>query len=440
MKKILTVLLTLLMVFTLVGCGGSDSSGGNKKPNQNTSGGTQAGTELAGTKFEVAVNFTGDAQTAFADICNDFEYKTGAEITVDWYGSDYATMMTNRMAANNMPDVFVTAGWSLRKYKEYSLNLADQDYCKQYNESALGIIQDTDGAIYVCMLSEGVNGMVYNVNVCEAAGIDYRSIHTWDQFLDACQKVLDAGFTPIASRPNAGLTSNAIGTWLTYEGEVANVGDKLLDGSWDWKEYKYVLDTYAKALDKGYFFTDSKSMSETDTLERMAAGKAAFIIGDNTASIQSLYELNPKGSYAFGPFFASTEAGVEAVTVGEGDAFSIAKDSKNIDACKKFLNYLATEEITLRLIGTTSRIACQQNVMANDNTAGTASYLKMQEDFADHNIVYENIFDRDYLPSSMFGILGNAAGKLWADHSAKGIDEIISYCKENFDRLYKESH
>lgn len=439
MKKLLTILLTTLMIFTLVGCGDSDSDSGNKKPGQNTNAET-AGTELAGVKIEVAVNFTGDAQTAFANIISDFEYKTGAEIVTDWYGSDYATMMTTRMAANNMPDVFVTAGWSLKKYKEYSLDLSDQDYCKQYNDSALGVIQDTDGAIYVCMISEGVNGIVYNVNVCEAAGVDFHSLHTWNDFLEACQKVKDAGFTPIASRPNAGLTSNAVGTWLTYEGEIANVGDQLLNGTWDWKEYRYVLETYAKALDNGYFFTDSKSMSETDTLERVASGKAAFIIGDNTASIQTLFELNPKGDYEFGPFFASTEEGVEAVAVGEGDAFSISKNSKNIDACKQFLNYLASEEVTLKLIASTSRIACQENVMEKDNTTGTSAYKRMQENFADHNIVYENIFDRDYLPSSMFGILGNAAGKLWADHSSEGIDEIIAYCKENFDRLYKEGN
>jgi len=437
MKKFLTILLSLLMIVSLVGCGSSEG-GGNKKPNQKKDG-EQAGTELAGVKIEVAVNFTGDAETTFAKICSDFEFKTGCEIVIDWYGSDYATMMTTRMGADNMPDVFVTAGWSIKKYKEYELDLRDEPYCADYSESALGVIKDEDGSIYVCMLSEGLNGVIYNVNVCEAAGIDYKSIHTWSDFLAACQKVKDAGFTPIASRPNAGLTSNPIGTWLTYENEMYDVSEELLNGTWDWEEYRAVLETYATALNNGYFFTDSKSMSETDTLERMAMGKTAFIIGDNTAAIQTLYEMNPKGNYAFGPFYASTEEGVEAVLVGEGDAFAISNKSANVEACKKFLQYLSTPEVTLTLIGATARTACQKTVMAQDTTKGTEAFKIMQEDFASHNISYENIFDRDYLPASMFGILGNAAGKLWADHSAKGIDDIIDYVKENYDRLYKES-
>ncbi|MBQ3419400.1 MAG: carbohydrate ABC transporter substrate-binding protein [Erysipelotrichaceae bacterium] len=439
MKKVLICLLSVVMLLALVGCSGDGSSNNNnKKPNQEIHDNPDANT-LAGVNLEVAVNFTGDAQTAFAAICSNFENRYGATVTVDWYGSDHATLMTTRMAANNMPDVYVTAGWSIKKYKDYSLDLRDEPYCKDYTDSALGVIKDKDGSIYVCMVSEGINGVVYNVNVCKEAGVDYLSIHTWDDLWAACEKIKEAGFTPIASRPNAGMTSNAVGTWLTYEGEVANVGDKLLDGTWNWEEYRYVLDAYGQAVDKGYFFADAKSMNEMDTLERLASGRAGIIIGDNTASVQTMYEMNSKGDFAIGPFPASTEEGVEAITVGEGDAFAISKNSKNIDAAKIFLRYLAEEEVTRKLISATGRKACQESVLANDDTDGTKAFLRLEEEYADHKMIYANIFDREYLPAGMFGILGNVAGKIFAGRSEADKKEAISYLKENFDRLYKET-
>lgn len=437
MKKVLICLFTVLLALSLVGCSGDSSNNNNKKPNQNVVDNPDANT-LAGVNLEVAVNFTGDAQTAFAAVCSQFEQRYGATITVDWYGSDHATLMTTRMAANNMPDVYVTAGWSIKKYKNYSLDLRDEPYCADYTDSALGVIKDKDGSIYVCMISEGINGVVYNVNVCKEAGVDYLAIHTWDDLWEACQKIKDAGFTPIASRPNAGMTSNAVGTWLTYEGEVANVTDKLIDGTWDWKEYRYVIDAYSKAVDNGYFFQDARSMNEMDTLERLAAGRAGIIIGDNTASVQTMYEMNPKGDFAIGPFPASTEEGVEAITVGEGDAFAISKNSRNIEAAKIFLRFLSEEETTRRIISATGRKACQEKVLANDDTDGTRAFLRLEDEYKDHNMIYANIFDREYLPSGMFGILGNVAGKIFAGRSEKDKEEMITYLKENFVRLYRD--
>lgn len=437
MKKVFVCLLSLLLVFSLVGCSGDDGkSNNNKKPDQEIKDNPDANT-LAGVNLEIAVNFTGDAQTAFASVCSAFENRYGATITIDWYGSDHATLMTTRMAANNMPDIYVTAGWSIKKYKNYSLDLRDEPYCKDYTDSALGVIEDKDGSIYVCMISEGINGVVYNVNVCEAAGVDYLSIHTWDDLWEACEKIKAYGITPLASRPNAGLTSNAVGTWLTYDGEIANVADKLIDGTWDWEEYRYVIQAYGKAIDNGYFFVDARSMNEMDTLERLAAGRAGIIIGDNTASVQTMYEMNNKGNFAIGPFPASTEEGVEAITVGEGDAFAISKNSKNIEAAKIFLRYLSEEEVTKKIISATGRKACQQPVLENDDTDGTKAFLRLEEEYKDHNMVYKNIFDREYLPSGMFGVLGNVAGKIFADHSKKGEDEIISYLQTEFKRLYK---
>ncbi|MBQ9388266.1 MAG: extracellular solute-binding protein [Lachnospiraceae bacterium] len=441
MKKFLVCLLSVIMVFSLVACGGEEQNGSGSAQQTQEGGkpaqqGGATGNELAGVQLEVAVNYTGDSLTAFQQICSNFESKYGATIVIDNYGSDYSSTMINRMAANNLPDVFVTAGWSLRRYKSVSLDLSDQEYCKDYDESALGVIQDDDGKIYVNMISNGVNGNVVNLAVCEAAGVDPFAITTWDEFLDACAKIKAAGFTPIASNPDAGLTANLAGTFLTYEGEVADVGEQLKNGTWDWAEYIYLLKFYQKALMSEYFFKDARSINTNDMYERMAAGQAAFIISENTASIATLYSLNPKGNFTFAPFPASKAGGEEAVVSGEGDAFSIWKDSGNIEAAKIFLNFLATPEITLKLLDATSRVSCQKTVMAIDETPGTKALAAMKEKYAGHNIGYHNVWDREYLPSGMWAYMGTAANKLFADYTDSGLNKVIEFLKDGYDNVY----
>lgn len=442
MRRMISMLLLVGMCASLVACGGSESKSddGGKKP-EIVGGDSAGGSEFAGVELEVAVNYTGDSLTAFQGICSAFGKETGCDVIVDNYGSDYSNMMTTRCASNALPDVFMTAGWSLRRFKEYSLDLSEEEYIQHYNDTAKGVLEDEDGKYYAMMISCGVNGNVVNLSVCEAADVDPYAIHTWDDFLAACEKIKAAGFTPIASTPDAGLTANIAGTFLSYEGEVANVNDALLDGTWDWSEYIYVLKFWQTCLKNGYLFKDAKSMNTNDMYERFASGQAAFIVAENSSAVQTCLDLNAKGKYAYAPYPASKEGGEEAVVIGEGDAFAIWKDSKNIDCAKAFLNYVATSDVALKLISATGRTACLDYLTEVDNTSGTQTIIEMQEAYADHNVVYHNLWDREYLPSGMWGIMGNAATKLFSNYdSDEKLQSIISDIKKYYDTCYAEQN
>ncbi len=424
-----------LMILVLSGCGLYEEDPENTTRKRNTNG------EFSDVELEVAVNYTGDSLTVFQRICDDYAAEKGVTFVVDNYGSDYANMMITRMAANNMPDVFVTAGWSLRRYKEVSLELTDEPYVAHYNDTARGVIVDTDGKCYAMMMSCGVNGNVINLDVCQAAGVDPYAIKTWDDFLEACEKVKQAGYTAIASTPDAGLTATAAGTFLVYPGELFEVGDKILGGKWDWQEYRAVLEFYQTALSNGYFFRDAKSMNTNDMYERFAANRAAFIIAENTDSIQTCEALNPDGHYCYAPFPASADGGEEVIAVGEGDSFSISKNSRYKEAAKDFLRYLSQTEVTLKLLAVTSRTSCLDYTVSQDNTAGTRALKMVEENFGEgHNLHYHNLFDREYLPSGMWGKMGNACVKIFAKFTDENIDYIISDLKAYYDQLLKDAN
>ncbi len=199
MKRLGAVLLSAAMVLSLTACGGGvktnapaasepakESASPEAAPADDAEGAAAEGTDISGSTLEVAVTYTGDQATTFQGLVDKFEEEYGCTVNVAEYGTDYENTLKTRMAANELPDVFQTHGWSILRYKEYLMNLQDQPWVSDYDDSALGVIQDDDGAIYVLMISELINGTLVNTDVCDAAGVDPYTIHTWDDFTEAC--------------------------------------------------------------------------------------------------------------------------------------------------------------------------------------------------------------------------------------------------------------
>ena len=222
MKRLGAVLLSAAMVLSLTACGGNTTSApaasepakepakeaaseaGNDEAAPAASASAE-GTDISGSTLEVAVTYTGDQATTFQGLVKKFEEEYGCTVNIAEYGTDYENTLKTRMAANELPDVFQTHGWSILRYKEYLMDLKDQPWVSDYDDSALGVIQDDDGAIYVLMISELINGTLVNTDVCDAAGVDPYTIHTWDDFTAACEKIKASGTTPICVLSNPGL-------------------------------------------------------------------------------------------------------------------------------------------------------------------------------------------------------------------------------------------
>lgn len=459
-KKLISVLLAATMVFSLTACGGG---GGNSTPAApaesaaEEAGGAEeaapaesapaeeaapaesaSGADISGATLEVAVTYTGDQATTFNSLVDKFEEEYGCTVNVAEYGSDYENTMKTRMAANELPDIFQTHGWSILRYKEYLMDLKDQPWVSDYDESALGVIRDDDGAIYVLMISELVNGTLVNKTVCEDAGVDIYGIHTYDDLAAACDAVKAAGYTPIGTTSNPGVLANYAGTFVSYEGEMFSDSAAMLDGSYDWENYKAsVIKTLSDWMDKGYYYDDILTITDSDLPERFAANKSAFILGNDPSVMLTCLTLNPDGDYAFLPSFASKEGGKEHVGIGEGDTFGIWKDSSNVDAAKVFLEYMARPEVANEMNAATGKISCLKSTMAIDESYGLQVFQEMQEKCASCNILYENLWDRKYMPSGMWPIFGNAINMLFEDHSEGGQEEVKEYLLENYQDLYE---
>ena len=122
-------------------------------------------------------------ETMKARVIADFE--TGAEPDVLFYFN------------GNDSDPFVEAG---KVVSIEEIRSVYPDYADNMKESMLeATASPADGVPYSVPFYGYWEGMFVNKEVCEAAGVEIPGADTsWEEFLEICQTIKDAGYTPIA--------------------------------------------------------------------------------------------------------------------------------------------------------------------------------------------------------------------------------------------------
>lgn len=191
-KKVLSALLCSIMAATAVSISAVTASAeeGVSLNVTTTFAGTESNVDLyqetiqnwekeTGNKVEDSSS-TAD-ETFKARVISDFE--TGAEPDVMFYFN------------GNDSNSFVEAGKVVpieeirKEYPEYASNMKDD----------MIPASPADGVQYAVPFYGYWEGLYCNKAVLEAAGVEIPGADTtWDQFLESCQKIKDAGYTPIA--------------------------------------------------------------------------------------------------------------------------------------------------------------------------------------------------------------------------------------------------
>ena len=109
MKKVLAMGMAVAMAGSLAACGGSSSE-------EEAKGGKD---EKGGKTITFATNVVGEKAEALETACKEFEKETGYTVDFQAPGSSYEELMKTKMSANELPDVFTTHGWSVKRYSDY---------------------------------------------------------------------------------------------------------------------------------------------------------------------------------------------------------------------------------------------------------------------------------------------------------------------------------
>lgn len=413
MKRTVSILLSLAMLCGIAFAAGAESS----------------------KKLTLAVNFPPSEATfkGLQSIAAAYMAKNpGVSIDVVNY-PEYENAMKTKMAANDLPDLFSTHGWSVARYSEYLEPLNGQAWASKLNPTIKPVITDKAGKFFVLPFDMDVAGIAFNRDVLDAAKVDPFAIKTWDDFKAACAKIKAIGKTPVQIGGNA-TDDWTVGNFYDWTApsflitnEKSNSRAALKDGSFDWKLWGPVAKLLVDFRDSGYLNSDYTQGSWADVGKKLGLGEAAFGFFGNYV-IAEAKKYGPKAKYGFIPVPAASKADKPSLITGERVAVGVWKDSKNKAEALKFLAFCAQS----------------QNVSAIATVNGNPTGLVgsgYKADLGDMTPYFDKIagvrgfpyFDREYLPSGMWDSMCKTGTGLLAN--TMSLDQAVAKMKSDYDSL-----
>ena len=112
---------------------------------------------------------------------------------------DPGTVLTSRISSGDIPVIFsdypTQTQFKQKVANGYVQDLSDQEFLSNVNESSLEMTKQEDGGYYALPYSRNYIGVYYNQQIFEDNGIEIPT--TWEEFLAVCDKLKEAGITPV---------------------------------------------------------------------------------------------------------------------------------------------------------------------------------------------------------------------------------------------------
>ena len=188
-------------------------------------------------------------------------------------------------------------------------------------------------------------GWAYNKSILEESGVESEP-QTWDEWLDACEKIKDNGYTPIS----LGSKDKLLGDWMQavfmYQ-QLDSYSDvvRLSTGELRWDEPRY-YEHWVKIKqlwDLGYINTDVNSLDLYQGQEMLTKGESAFTIavGSIVPSIEEALGEGNVGYMATPSFGIGTLAGTPTMDI-QGIGIASGSDKKELAA--EFIKLMHRED------------------------------------------------------------------------------------------------
>jgi len=343
-KKILsTILASTLLIGTMVGCGTSSSTE-SKSTSDSGSGKTVKVFQL-----KVEIN------DALQELAKKYEAEKGVkvEITSVGGGADYGASLKAEFQKGTEPDIFMVQGAG--DYGVWKHKIDDLSSEKWVSNAVKGTLDTItfDGKVYGMPAATEGYGLIYNKEILDKAGIDAKSIDTFDK-LKAVFEKLDSKKAELGIDNVVSYTTKE--TWVTgnhtfniplaaqenpkqftqdyVAGKADIVNNKQFN---DWMNLVELLCKYGggKTLD---------TIDYSNQVGNFALGKTAFLHQGNWVA-GDLKNLDAKFDMGFAPLAINNDTKVSgSIPVGVPMYWVVNKDSKVNKEAKEFLDWMVNSK------------------------------------------------------------------------------------------------
>lgn len=366
MKKVITLTITLgLMGSLFAGCGSSS------EPTASTTSALVSSSAVADSstaKSDVTISYIASqdwVQKAEQDLSLKFEQETGIKVDYQIIPADqYPNLLKTKLNSGECADLFGNQSGkfdivSLLKIEENGVDLSGEEWAKRVDPLAAEQLS-VNGKLYGMPMSDvsACWGIAYNKSIFEKLGLKVPT--NYAEFKDVCKKINDAGITPIYECVSDGwhhvLWFPEIGP--RFEEATPGLADKLNNNQATFAEDKTMLTALTQLqelVNLGYFGKNYLSNTYADTEKNMASGKYAMTVYNQGLPTQIEKAFPEVKASTFG-YFVMPLADNQILNVNPaGPSEFIYSGSKNIDAAKKYLTYLAKPENLQYMVDNTDK-------------------------------------------------------------------------------------
>jgi len=398
--KLKTLLLcsVICILLTTVACGNNTTNtGGNgtntDKPATTDAGkGTDATTTGLKGDFEIQYFVGGYGDAWWLEVIEGFQKENPDLKITQSAGPKINEQMQPRWISNDPPDVvYIDGAGSNERQMIVDDQLMD---ITSFLETAVNVDGEKIKDILISQPSVFNGDKNYNLPLVFGSwGLFYdKALFTqnnwavttnWDEFIAVSEQIKASGMPALLHTGvypyyiNGGLLDSAMVAANGGDTSILTSQVNLEEGSFSNDAVKKALAQFMQLVDKGLIDPGSVALNHTDSQAQWLQHKAAFIPNGLWLENEMKNDIPEGFDFGFIPSVAQA-AGENNIVIPYTATIAIAKDAKNPDAAKAFLQYVFTKQNALRWAEITGAI---MNVKADLSSSSASGVVKDAMDF-----------------------------------------------------------
>lgn len=296
-KKFISLMLTATMTATmLAGCGSEPAATEKTEEPAKTETAAPAETETAKEEADAPAS---DVELTYwsmwssaepqgkviQEAADAFKEKTGVTVNIEWKNRDIKTILATALEAKEKVDIFEDDYTRIAKnLGDYCYDLTDMAKAAGYENQSFKCFNDNAtewaGGKLPCITAQpSVGGIFYNKDIFEDCGITEVPT-TWDEFMTACQAMVDKGYEPMAL--DTAYASFFWGYHLDRMIGEATTTELSQNGGWSKNEgVAKAADLIIDFVDKGYLADGAPDEYPSSQNKIGLTGKVAMVVCAN---------------------------------------------------------------------------------------------------------------------------------------------------------------
>ena len=291
--------------------------------------------------------------------------------------TDVISKVGDLLTVGEIPDIVFTGGdgresiYSFMVEEGYAVDLMpyileEREFAANVSPVIMENWTTENGNLYTVSDVLLMGGYWYNEEIFEKAGIEHIP-GTWEEWMEACRKIKksDGKTVPII------LDSNHIAYLMT-----TILADEELAQLKEVKDSKIQINSssFDKMLSRlreiSQYATLAGDYNYRDTLASFNAGESAIYINGVWAN----FMIDENLQVAYAPFPSDEGNGIATKSACVGYILGNTGDEKRIEASVKFLKYMLSEDVAVKIMEKTGQMPSNPNVEITEESVGSRLY------------------------------------------------------------------